>query len=117
MPPVTVRGMTAWIESGVLAWTDQRRYEDESVLVYFKGVGLADLTEGLVARHRPPFAQGGEVAPGEWGVIVHHLHEPSREDFDPIDHRELCPAGAPHHGRRAGPRGPLLRGASDALDQ
>ncbi|WP_330296997.1 hypothetical protein [Streptomyces sp. NBC_00503] len=86
--------MTGWIESGVIAWMEEKRYEDETVLVYFKGVGLTDMTDGLIAQHRPPFAHGGNVAPGEWGVIVHHMHNPSRDDFDPIDYRKLCPQGA-----------------------
>lgn len=27
-------------------------------------------------------------------MIVHHMHNPSRDDFDPIDYRKLCPQGA-----------------------
>ncbi|MGW7360390.1 hypothetical protein ACWGI0_28080 [Streptomyces sp. NPDC054802] len=86
--------MTAWIETGVMAWMEEKRYEDETVLVYFKGARLTDMVEGLIAQHRPPFAYGSNVAPGEWGVIVHHMDNPSRDDFDPIDHRKLCPLGS-----------------------
>ncbi|MFC9620145.1 hypothetical protein ACFTXM_09145 [Streptomyces sp. NPDC056930] len=86
--------MTDWIDSGVIAWMEEKRYEDETVLVYFKGVGLTYMAEGLIALHRPPFAHGSNVAPGEWGVIVHPMHNPSRDEFDPIDYRKLCPLGA-----------------------
>ncbi|MCX3063622.1 hypothetical protein [Streptomyces beihaiensis] len=86
--------MTGWINGGVIAWIEGEQYEDETVLVYAKGVAQADLANGLIAQHRPPFARGGDVPPGEWGVIVHHMHDPSRDDFDEIDYHELCPPGA-----------------------
>ncbi|MFJ6486718.1 MULTISPECIES: hypothetical protein [unclassified Streptomyces] len=84
--------MTGWIGSGVIAWLEETRFEDETVLVYFKGVSLTDMAEGLIAQHRPPFAQGSSVGLGEWGVIVHHMY--NGDDFDLIDYRKLCPAGA-----------------------
>ncbi|MGX9888606.1 hypothetical protein [Streptomyces sp. NPDC002276] len=85
--------MTSWIRCGVLAWVDDARYrEDETVLVYFKGTSLAAMTEGLSSRQRPPFAYGNDTAPGGWGVIVHHMF--GLDDYDEIDHRELCPPGA-----------------------
>ncbi|MER7204125.1 hypothetical protein [Streptomyces sp. CB01635] len=87
--------MTSWIDCGVIAWIDEKRYgEDETVLVYFKGTSLAAMAEGLSAQHRPPFAYGNDTAPGGWGVIVHHMFNPSRDDYDGIDYRELCPQGA-----------------------
>ncbi|MEU7020427.1 hypothetical protein ABZ990_07175 [Streptomyces sp. NPDC046203] len=86
--------MTGWIKSGVIAWIDGHRREDETVLLYVKGVGLTDLAEALNARHRPAFARGGEVAPGEWGVLVHPMYNPARDDYAPVDYRELCPPGA-----------------------
>lgn len=90
-----VLGMTGWIDCGVMPWMEEDRYgDDETVLVYFKGAGLTGMTEGLIAQHRPPFAYGNDPAPGDWGVIVHHMHNPSRDDFDPIDYRELCLQGA-----------------------
>ncbi|WP_424852127.1 hypothetical protein [Streptomyces sp. SAI-170] len=65
--------MTEWIKSGVMAWLSESPYiDDETVLVYFKGTGLTAMAEGLSALHRPPFAHGGDPAPGDWGVIVHH---------------------------------------------
>lgn len=75
---VTVRGMTSWIESGVIAWMEETRYEDETVLVYFKGVSLTDMRKGLIAQHRPPFAYGSNVAPGEWGDRAPHAQPISR---------------------------------------
>ncbi|MFE7277571.1 hypothetical protein [Streptomyces sp. NPDC057623] len=87
--------MTDWINSGVIAWKEEDRYgEDETVLVYFRGTGLTAMTEGLVAQHRPPFAYGPAPASGDWGVVVHHMFNPSRDDFDDIDYRLLCPPGA-----------------------
>lgn len=89
--------MTEWIQSGVMAWVDEdrRRYaEDETVLVFFKGVGRAAVSEGLTAQRRPPMAHGADAAPGEWSVIVHHMFNPALDDFDEIDHRQLCPDGA-----------------------
>lgn len=165
MASVAVRGVAGWIESGVIAWMEMKRYEDKTALGYFRGIGPAGMAEGLITQHRPPFARG-DVAPGEWGgVVVHHMHNPSRDGFDPIDHRTLCPAGAElvvfeshpcvgrahgpkayhhrdgrvssridyenpayvgeygpkgagvrHHGRRAGPRGPVPGAASDSTD-
>jgi hypothetical protein len=92
---VTVLGMTGWIDSGVMAWMNEDGYgDDETILVYFKGTGLTDMTEGLIAQHRPPFAYGNDPAPGDWGAIVHPMSNPSRNDFDEIDHRKLCPQGA-----------------------
>ncbi|MFG3040915.1 hypothetical protein ACGFYZ_28845 [Streptomyces sp. NPDC048330] len=85
--------MTGWIERGVIAWVDENRREDESVLVYFRGVSLSDMVERLRARHRPPFAYGVEPGAAEWGVVVHHLHNPLLGDFDGLDYRELCSAG------------------------
>jgi hypothetical protein len=86
-------GMTSWIDRGVMAWVDEERYrEDETVLVYFKGTSLAAMAEGLSAQQRPPFASGNDTAPGDWGVIVHHMF--NRHDYDEIDYRELCPPGA-----------------------
>ncbi|MET8407346.1 hypothetical protein ABZV34_04410 [Streptomyces sp. NPDC005195] len=85
--------MTTWIGCGVTAWIDEKRYrEDETVLVYFKGVSLASMAEGLSSRNRPPFAHGNATAAGDWGVIVHHMF--NRDDYDEIDYRELCPQGA-----------------------
>ncbi|MFF2025547.1 hypothetical protein ACFVW2_27570 [Streptomyces sp. NPDC058171] len=86
--------MTKWIERGVMAWIEDRYLDDESVLVFFKGTRLAAMTEGLVAQHRPPLAHGDDAEPGGWGAVVHHLYDPERNDFDPIDHRRLCPEGA-----------------------
>jgi hypothetical protein len=87
--------MTEWIDGGVMAWLDEGGYgEDETVLVYFRGTGLTALTEGLSAQHRPPFAQGNDPARGDWGVIVHHMYNPVRGDFDEIDYSRLCPEGA-----------------------
>ncbi|MGW4518109.1 hypothetical protein ACWEO4_40630 [Streptomyces sp. NPDC004393] len=87
--------MTSWIDCGVMTWVEEDRYgDDESVLVYFKGIGLATMAEGLAAQHRPPFAYGNDTVPGDWGVIVHHMFNPSRDDYDEIDYRELCPRGA-----------------------
>ncbi|WP_265690353.1 hypothetical protein [Streptomyces griseolus] len=103
--------MAGWIESGVIAWMEKKQYEDEIALGYFRGIGPAGMAEGLITQHRPPFARG-DVAPGEWGVVVHHMHNPSRDGFDPVDHRTLCPAGAelvvfeshPCVGRAHGPK-------------
>lgn len=87
--------MTSWIRYGVMAWMDEDRYgEDETVLVYFKGIAPAALAEGLSAQHRPPFAYGNAPAPGDWGVIVHHMFNPARNDYEGVDYRELCPQGA-----------------------
>lgn len=86
-------GMTSWIGCGVMAWVDEQPYrDDETVLVYFKGTSLAAMAEGLSALRRPPFAHGTDTAPGDWGVIVHHMF--NRDDYDEIDYRELCPEGA-----------------------
>ncbi|MFG3223826.1 hypothetical protein ACGF07_03440 [Kitasatospora sp. NPDC048194] len=86
--------MTDWIKCGVIAWLSADGYgEDESVLVYFRGTSLASMAEGLVALHRPPLAHGNDPAPGDWGVIVHSLHNPSRDDYGGIDYRKLCPQG------------------------
>ncbi|MQY40008.1 hypothetical protein SRB17_80370 [Streptomyces sp. RB17] len=87
--------MTSWIECGVIAWMEDGRYrDDETVLVYFKGTSLAAMAAGLSARRRPPFAHGNDPAPGDWGVIVHHMFNPSQGDYDEIDYRGLCPQGA-----------------------
>ncbi|NED77825.1 hypothetical protein G3I51_37035 [Streptomyces sp. SID9944] len=86
--------MTSWIDCGVITWIDGWSGDDETVLVYFRGTSLAAMTAGLSARHRPPFAHGDDAAPGDWGVIVHHMFNPSQGDFDEIDYRELCPPGA-----------------------
>ncbi|WP_405778698.1 hypothetical protein [Streptomyces sp. NBC_00859] len=87
--------MTHWIKSGVMSWLGEGGGGDEeTVLVYFKGVGLSAMSEGLTVRHRPPFAHGNDPAPGDWGVIVHPMYNPSRDDFDETDHRSLCPRGA-----------------------
>jgi hypothetical protein len=87
--------MTDWIKCGVIAWLGEDRYgDDESVLVYFRGTSLASMAEGLAALHRPPLARGNDAAPGDWGVIVHNLVNASRDDYDDIDYRELCPQGA-----------------------
>ncbi|MFF7601483.1 hypothetical protein [Streptomyces mirabilis] len=50
------------------------------------------MVEGLSAQHRPPFAYGHDTAPGDWGVIVHHMF--NRDDYDEIDYLGLCPQGA-----------------------
>ncbi len=93
--PVMLPSMTSWIDCGVMAWMDESRYgDDETVLVYYKGTSLAAMAEGLSAQHRPPFAYGNDTAPGGWGVIVHHMFNPSRDDYDEIDYRGLCPQGA-----------------------
>lgn len=61
--PVMLLSMTSWIDCGVMAWMEEKRYwEDETVLVYFKGTSLAAMAEGLSARHRPPFAYGNDTA-------------------------------------------------------
>ncbi|MFF2525155.1 hypothetical protein [Streptomyces liangshanensis] len=86
--------MTGWIKSGVLAWVEGTRYDDETVLVYFKGVDRGFVRDGLIAVRRPPFACGGDVGGGEWGVVVHPMYDPARDDYDLIDHRKLCPPGA-----------------------
>lgn len=65
-----------------MPWIEEAQYrDDETVLVYFRGVGLTGMTEGLIAQHRPPFAYGKDPEPGDWGVIVHHMYNPSRDDF------------------------------------
>ncbi len=88
-------GMTSWIRCGVIAWLEEGRYrEDETVLVYFKGTSLATMAEGLSAHRRPPLAQGLDTAPDEWGVIVHHMFDPSSDDYDGVNYRELCSQGA-----------------------
>ncbi|GEC04532.1 hypothetical protein SSP24_21870 [Streptomyces spinoverrucosus] len=87
--------MTDWIGSGAMAWLGEDPYGgDETVLAYYKGTGLAAMTEGLIAQHRPPFAYGNDAAPGDWGVIVHPMFNPARGEFDDIDYRKLCPEGA-----------------------
>jgi len=87
--------MTSWIRYGVMAWMAEDRYgEDETVLVYFRGTDRAALAEGLSAQHRPPFASGNDTAPGDWGVIVHHMFNPARNDYEGVDYRKLCPEGA-----------------------
>ncbi|WP_416873174.1 hypothetical protein [Kitasatospora sp. SC0581] len=84
-----------WIHRGPIDWLEGQGYgEDETVLVYFRGTTRAAVADGLTARHRPPFARGEEPAPGEWGVIVHPMLNPSRNDYDDIDYRGLCPEGA-----------------------
>ncbi|QIQ02099.1 hypothetical protein [Streptomyces liangshanensis] len=52
------------------------------------------MRDGLSAVRRPPFAGGGDVVAGEWGVVVHPMYDPARGDYDLIDHRKLCPPGA-----------------------
>ncbi|MFE3119174.1 hypothetical protein [Streptomyces niveus] len=85
--------MTTWIDCGVLAWIDEKQHrEDETVLVYFKGVSLASMAEGLSARNRPPFAYSNATVGDDWGVIVHHMF--NHDDYDGIDYRGLCPEGA-----------------------
>lgn len=87
--------MTSWIDCGVMAWLEDGPYrEDETVLVYFRGTDLAAMADGLSAQHRPPFAYGNDTAPGDWGMLVHPMFNPSRNDYDEIDYRELCPQGA-----------------------
>ncbi|MFE4857191.1 hypothetical protein [Streptomyces sp. NPDC056670] len=87
--------MTTWIDCGVMAWVGEGRYrDDETALVFFKGTSLAVMAEGLSAQRRPPLAYGNETAPGDWGVIVHHMFNPFHDDYDEIDYRGLCPEGA-----------------------
>ncbi|MFE0424065.1 hypothetical protein [Streptomyces sp. NPDC058953] len=86
--------MTEWIDDGVMVWLGEVPGDDETVLVFFKGVGAAAMREGLIAQHRPPFAHGEENPPGEWGAVVHHLHHPARGEFGDTDYRRLCPPGA-----------------------
>lgn len=84
---------TGWIDCGVITWLGAGRYwEDETVLVYFKGTSLTAMVQGLSAQNRPPLAYGDDPAPGDWGVIVHHMF--NRDDYDLIDYRELCRQGA-----------------------
>ncbi|MFJ9821119.1 hypothetical protein ACIRU3_38870 [Streptomyces sp. NPDC101151] len=40
------------------------------------------MAEGLIAQQRPPFAYGNDMAPGDRGVIVHRMFNPSCDDFD-----------------------------------
>ncbi|MEU5160083.1 hypothetical protein AB0G74_10800 [Streptomyces sp. NPDC020875] len=86
--------MTEWIDEGAMVWLGEAHYDEETVLVFHQGIGTAELREGLTARHRRPFAYCPEAPPGGWGVVVHPMHDPARDDYGDIDYRGLCPPGA-----------------------
>ncbi|MEU3601656.1 hypothetical protein ABZ714_23480 [Streptomyces sp. NPDC006798] len=86
--------MTEWIDKGAMAWLGEAPYDEETVLVFYQGIGTAEIREGLIARHRTPFAYGGDVPPGGWGVVVHPMCDPAHGGFGDIDYRGLCPPGA-----------------------
>ena len=59
-------------------------------MVFFRGMSLDALTQGLLAIRRLPLAYGKGA---EWGLIMHDMLSWENGDYDLADYGQLCRTG------------------------
>ncbi|MFE9765170.1 DUF6461 domain-containing protein [Streptomyces sp. NPDC005808] len=63
--------------------------EDTNV-VFFRGISLDVVTQGLLGLRRMPLAHGKGT---DWGLLLHDMHSWDAGDYEPADYRGLCSGG------------------------
>ncbi len=65
-------------------------HHEETNVVFFRGMSLDALTQGLLAMKRKPLAYGKTP---DWGLMMHDMLSWDSGDHDFADYRQLCPDG------------------------
>ncbi|MFD8965902.1 hypothetical protein ACFV0C_13025 [Streptomyces sp. NPDC059568] len=82
--------MKHWIH-GPLGWIHgQLPHDEETNVVFFRGMSLDALTRGLLGLHRRPFAYGKGAG---WGLLMHDMLSWDEGDYERTDYRKVCPPG------------------------
>ncbi|MFI8277670.1 hypothetical protein ACIGBH_22745 [Streptomyces sp. NPDC085929] len=82
--------MNHWIH-GPLAWIHgQLPHDEETNVVFFRGMSLDTLTRGLLGLHRRPLAYGKGA---DWGLMMHDMLSWDHGDYGDTDYGRVCPPG------------------------
>ncbi|WP_405705244.1 hypothetical protein [Streptomyces sp. NBC_00069] len=82
--------MNHWIH-GPLAWIHGRLpHDEETNVVFFRGMSLDTLTRGLLGLHRRPLAYGKGA---DWGLMMHDMLSWDHGDYGDTDYGRVCPPG------------------------
>jgi hypothetical protein len=79
----TVPSMKHWIRGPL-------PHHEETNVVFFRGMSLDTLTQGLLAIRRMPLAYGKGT---EWGLVMHDMLSWEDGDYDLARYGPLCQAG------------------------
>lgn len=79
----TVPGMTHWIHGPL-------PHHEEANVVFFRGISLDALTQGLLGQRRKPLAYGKGT---DWGLVMHDMLSWESGDYGLAHYGQLCPAG------------------------
>lgn len=90
VPSPTVPGMRHWIHGPLGRLHGQLPYDEETNVVFFRGMSLDTLTRGLLGLRRRPLAYGKGA---EWGLVMHDMLGWDVGDTDPTDYEKVCPPG------------------------
>ncbi|MER5907453.1 hypothetical protein ABT150_46635 [Streptomyces mirabilis] len=75
--------MTHWIHGPL-------PHHEEANVVFFRGIRLDALTQGLLGQRRKPLAYGKGT---DWGLVMHDMLSWESGDYDLAHYGQLCPAG------------------------
>lgn len=75
--------MTHWIHGPL-------PHEEETNVVFFRGMSLDTLTRGLLGLRRRPLAYGKGA---DWGLMMHDMLGWDHGDHDDTDYGKVCPTG------------------------
>lgn len=80
----TVAGMTHWIHGPL-------PHHEEVNVVFFRGIALDALTQGLLDQKRMPLAYSKGP---DWGLVMHDMLSWESGDYDLAHYGQLCPYGS-----------------------
>lgn len=65
-------------------------HHEETNVVFFRGMSLDSLTQGLLGQRRMPLAYGKGA---DWGLMMHEMLSWNSDDHELADYRRLCSDG------------------------